>query len=191
MEAQAHGSTVWSVHCGGAMRITVNCSRCGQETVKRSDHLALQKHAYCSKTCSSAARRVVGARWKDPEQIKQYMRDYVAKNRTRHNAASAQWARNNRDKRNELQQARRSAYAGHFSRSQWLGIKKAFGFICLRCRKPETLLLKLEPDHVVPVARGGSHHPSNIQPLCRSCNAWKGAKTIDYRDGVMITEVPA
>lgn len=171
------------------MTITVTCAHCGVDTKKRTDHLAVNKNAYCSRACMAAARSVPGARWKDREQIKQYMRAYVAKNREQHNRKGAEWARNNRDKRNELQQARRSAYAGHFPRSQWLHIKKYFGFICLRCRKPETLIFKLEPDHVVPVARGGAHHAINIQPLCRGCNAWKGAKTIDYRDGIQITEV--
>jgi 5-methylcytosine-specific restriction protein A len=30
-------------------------------------------------------------------------------------------------------------------------------------------------DHVVPVARGGTDHPGNLQALCAGCNLAKGA----------------
>ena len=31
-------------------------------------------------------------------------------------------------------------------------------------------------DHVIPLARGGSHWPANLRPICGSCNSRKGAK---------------
>jgi hypothetical protein len=34
------------------------------------------------------------------------------------------------------------------------------------------------PDHVLPVARGGSDDVANLIPSCRSCNGKKGAKTV-------------
>jgi hypothetical protein len=39
--------------------------------------------------------------------------------------------------------------------------------------------VKLEPDHVVPVALGGSDEPSNLQALCGDCNAGKSATPPD------------
>ena len=40
---------------------------------------------------------------------------------------------------------------------------------------------KLELDHIKPVSRGGTSNLENLQPLCRRCNASKGATTIEYR----------
>jgi len=34
----------------------------------------------------------------------------------------------------------------------------------------------LHIDHVIPIARGGSSDPSNLQVLCRACNLAKGAR---------------
>ncbi len=35
----------------------------------------------------------------------------------------------------------------------------------------------LTGDHIVPLSRGGSNHPSNVRVLCRSCNSARGNRT--------------
>ncbi len=45
---------------------------------------------------------------------------------------------------------------------------------CAFCGSPE----RLQVDHIIPVARGGSSNPSNLQPLCAPCNQSKGAKLL-------------
>lgn len=45
-----------------------------------------------------------------------------------------------------------------------------------------------EVDHVVPLSRGGLHHPSNFAPCCRSCNASKGNKLVG--EWVVPTSLP-
>lgn len=47
-------------------------------------------------------------------------------------------------------------------------------FRCTYCGVPGTDA-ELEVDHIIPVARGGSHHISNLTTACRSCNQHKGA----------------
>lgn len=42
---------------------------------------------------------------------------------------------------------------------------------CWICRAPAT-----ETDHVKPLAKGGAHWPSNLRPICRTCNSMKRAK---------------
>lgn len=159
-------------------RRIVPCLHCGALV---RQHRRGDERTFCSHKCAGASKRVAGARWKDPEQIKLYMRDYLVANRARLNAMSAQWARNHRERRNELQRLRRAAYKGSFTAAEWTAVKSLFGRVCLRCLRPESDTVRLEPDHVVPVTKGGAHHASNIQPLCRSCNASKGAQTTDYR----------
>lgn len=58
-------------------------------------------------------------------------------------------------------------------------IREFYDHTCLKCsKKPAT-----SPDHVIPLADGGTNTRSNIQLLCTQCNKRKGAKHTDYRDG--------
>ncbi len=45
--------------------------------------------------------------------------------------------------------------------------------ICAGCRERKQ---RLEIDHILAVTRGGSNDPSNLQLLCRRCNASKGTR---------------
>jgi len=46
-------------------------------------------------------------------------------------------------------------------------------FQCTYCGVPGTEA-ELEVDHIVPLAKGGSNHMSNLTTACRKCNAKKG-----------------
>lgn len=51
-----------------------------------------------------------------------------------------------------------------------------YGTKCLACGKEADCW-----DHVIPLSQQGSNAPSNLQPLCRSCNVSKKGLTTDYR----------
>lgn len=67
---------------------------------------------------------------------------------------------------------------GHFTEKEWSDLLDAYGHRCLCCGRND---VALERDHVIPLGPPHSDEITNIQPLCRSCNASKGAKVIDYR----------
>lgn len=82
---------------------------------------------------------------------------------------------------------------GSFTRKQWGELKQKYGSMCLCCKRQEPEI-KLEADHVIPVAVWNKWivlHPEinygcgdikNIQPLCRTCNQSKLIQVIDYRN---------
>ena len=75
---------------------------------------------------------------------------------------------------------RRINASGLHTSEEWEKLKKFYGSICLRCKRPERIR-KLTEDHVVLLTRGGSDSIDNIQPLCQHCNSWKHTKIIDFR----------
>lgn len=74
-------------------------------------------------------------------------------------------------------------------------IRKRDNFICYLCGgqtergyQGRDTRLKSETDHVVPLLRGGKHHPDNLRCCCGRCNLGKGSMTLQeqiklYSDG--------
>jgi 5-methylcytosine-specific restriction endonuclease McrA len=58
---------------------------------------------------------------------------------------------------------------------EWQKISKAFRKENPYCFKCGTTV-DLTTDHVIPLAKNGTHHWSNLQTLCRKCNSIKGSK---------------
>lgn len=53
-------------------------------------------------------------------------------------------------------------------------LRRIYNQACVACGTMENLSM----DHIIPLARGGSHSVGNLMTLCRSCNASKSKKTI-------------
>jgi len=77
-----------------------------------------------------------------------------------------------------LKVRRYRALKGHKRIRGWPALRAWFGECCLCCGATR----RIEADHVIPLAKGGTDTLANLQPLCRSCNASKATQTIDYRD---------
>lgn len=188
----------WSKRNHGAALIPGGkvCRACGLP--KRSDEYSRNAktadgRATSCKACASAYQ----ARWRaenaerraeyrqeyaqaNRETILQKKRAYAEANRDRESERACRWAREHPDKivlRSKTRRARERGNGGTLTPVEWMALCAHYGHVCLACGKKR----KLEPDHVIPVKMGGRGDVSNIQPLCRSCNASKGARIIDYR----------
>ncbi len=73
--------------------------------------------------------------------------------------------------------ARQRGAPGSVPSGEMAALSILWGSHCLKCGSTE----RLQWDHIVPLARRGSHCVSNLQRLCRACNEIKQAKVADYR----------
>lgn len=72
---------------------------------------------------------------------------------------------------------RRVREAGSYGDWRWsdfMRVARRFDYCCAYCgEKPE----RLDPDHVVPLSKGGPNIIGNLLPTCAQCNAEKNART--------------
>lgn len=127
-----------------------------------------------------------------------YKRDYRKRFPSKHKDANQRYCQRNPEKRRENHRRWREANL-EYHRAYWAvyvsnrraRVAKNGGFYtiddvkllrekqnncCAACGQDGK---KLEVDHIVAVIRGGSNDPSNLQLLCRPCNASKGAREMD------------
>lgn len=152
--------------------------------------------AHSCKTCSNKRNREfywgtlehqkersIKYRKRHREEILKKGREWYRKNRKTKLKKNREWRKENPSASRAIWQrykARRMNAEGDFTAEQWEKILKYYSpnGKCLCCKTKKDLTI----DHVRPLYMGGSNYPSNLQPLCQSCNASKGAdKEIDYR----------
>ena len=131
------------------------------------------------------------------DKAKEYVYKWVSENRDKVNLKNRIWranhlesviaknhryAKNNPDKILEKLHRRiakkHNVSGGHFTEAEWRELLDRYDHKCLSCGRSD---VPLERDHVVPIGPPHSDEIANIQPLCRSCNARKGNRIIDYR----------
>lgn len=145
--------------------VTSYCKPCGS-------HLRATKY---KKTLRASQKRWMRA---NPGKSSEYSQRYAEANRDKRTAlqarlkaakpelyaAIARAADSNR-------RARERNAPGFASAAQTQARWDYFGGKCWMCGD-----VAVEVDHVKPLAKGGSHWPSNLRPACRLCNSKKRAK---------------
>lgn len=76
---------------------------------------------------------------------------------------------------------RRARLAGcevhHLTDDDFGKLTAILGERCLSCGASDNITW----DHVIPISEHGPHHPTNLQPLCSSCNSRKRTRSWDFR----------
>jgi len=109
----------------------------------------------------------------DPE----YHERYYAANRDKILEKDKKWRKDNPEKSRALVRNRRSRIKkcdGRHTGQDVIDILHSQNFLCNACGID--ISKKYHVDHIIPIAKGGSNWPSNLQCLCVDCNLRKGSK---------------
>jgi 5-methylcytosine-specific restriction endonuclease McrA len=104
-------------------------------------------------------------------------RKWATENKERKREMDRRWHAANPDKSrlyHRVNQTRRRLAEGTHTANDILRIMKMQRNRCAICKVK--LRGKYHVDHIVPIARGGTHWPSNLQILCAPCNTTKHAR---------------
>lgn len=145
----------------------------------RAKILAQRKESYRAnrdKPVEQRTRRVYRSRY-DPEKARQsYQRNrdrILAREKERYALDPSKAIGRAKSRLHRMRAAE-----GNFTPAEWAALCEKYGNRCLCCGATGIILTV---DHVIPLSKGGTNWPSNLQPLCKSCNSRKHARTIDYR----------
>ncbi|MER6977659.1 HNH endonuclease [Streptomyces carpinensis] len=150
---------------------TSRCKECLKETAR-------EERAANPEAQAARDRRY---RERNGDKARAAGRRHYQANKAYYAAKNAEWIRENpvanRARRARYRARKLAAPGGGVSRIEWITLRDSYG-CCIGCLRTDG---PLEPDHVHPLSLGGRDHIDNIQPLCRSCNASKKNRCIDYR----------
>ena len=120
----------------------------------------------------------------NPERKKEKARKFNAKHSAANVARARKWKRDNPERARELatnadrnRHAREVNAEGSHSVDDVLAILNSQDWECTYCSADLTDDRHI--DHIVPLSRGGSNWPNNLQGLCPPCNLRKANKTHD------------
>lgn len=114
---------------------------------------------------------------KHRDKIKSYSREYYRKNHERLAQYGKSWRANNPEKRRILDRnraAREQNAEGKFSVDDIKNLMSLQRSKCANCKG--CLRHSYHIDHIIPLARGGTNWPKNLQLLCPPCNLRKNSK---------------
>lgn len=132
-------------------------------------------------SCKQCARDRA-AQWQrdNPDRRLENSRRWQRANPDKTRESTKEWRRRNPEKSSasyNRRRTRKTKAGGSYTVEEFKALCKQYDGRCACCGKKK----RLTPDHVIPVALGGSSDIVNIQPLCQPCNSRKGTDTTDYR----------
>lgn len=117
-----------------------------------------------------------GKAWRtdNPERMREFGRKWARANREKVRAKTQRWAQANRARIHlyaQERRAREAGAAGSTTPEQLQARIDYYGGCCWICRVPYQAI-----DHVISLKNGGTNWPSNLRPICKTCNSAKGSK---------------
>jgi 5-methylcytosine-specific restriction endonuclease McrA len=120
---------------------------------------------------------IAAAHKADPTKRRDYAAEYYKRKKEDFAKRAALWRECNPEAARALNIKRRAREGGAKGEHKAADIKRLFDLQKGRCPVCRSDLSGgYHVDHVLPLARGGSNDPTNIQLLCKTCNLSKGAK---------------
>lgn len=120
--------------------------------------------------------------WNNKEKHDERTRIWRLANSDKMRESARAWRAANPDKmrikRKRVRDKRRGA-EGKYSLANIQGILEIQNSCCVGCGISFSQKVPYTIDHIIPVSRGGSNWPLNLQLLCSSCNDRKGACTME------------
>ncbi len=154
-------------------------------------------HASRCKVCSEAHNKNYRATHpQTATRMREYLSVYRADHRLEHLLAGRRYYQEHREEllqkalhyqrdhpevvstRNRNRLAREHTALGSHTTEEFLILCKYMEWRCTYCGCDLTLTT-VTADHMIPLSRGGSNAIDNLTPSCLSCNASKGAKTVE------------
>ena len=146
------------------------CKECDKQVyAKKREHILQQKKQYHIEHQAERCEKSRRYRQEHPEIMRRYMQIH----HDRLKVLNKEWRSQNREilraigaKRRAIEKEASGAKyttVAHIS-ARW----EYYGWRCYLCGRPAEAT-----DHVIPLAKGGSHFPANLRPICTSCNSTK------------------
>ena len=144
---------------------------------KNKEHLA--RYAACYHSANKD--RLFAYKAENKERFAKRDSQYYEANKERIAARNAAWRLANPEKHAERERNRRALKLSSGGKHTSADVVRIFEHQRGLCANCHTKLFKsgkrkFHVDHIVPLARGGSNWPDNLQCLCPTCNLSKGAK---------------
>lgn len=144
---------------------------------KRKPRLKAYNKNYQEVNKEAISKRAREYRLKNLEKIREKARQRYRLNRKERIAAVKLYTEKNKEKvsaaQRSLRHKRRNA-EGSFSSSDVFALGKLQKWKCANCKT--CIKDSYHVDHIMPLSRGGSNWPNNLQLLCPPCNQGKHAK---------------
>jgi len=148
------------------------------------DKMHIKNKNYSDKNRNTLNEYAKKYRKENIEKLKESVLKYNTKNRIVINLRVSEYRKNNTDKMYKLNSKHRALKRNAFvSDVDRLLIYERDNHICQLCgclvdlaiKHPNTLSLSI--DHIIPLSKGGTHEPSNVQCTHLGCNISKGNRT--------------